>query len=134
MIFIYIFIASLVGISLLCIMRIRRPMNHLQKPSAWYTIHVVDGIYTLHHAFIRWSRPMIRTFLYQALVIYQHLVKRIRQFIRKRIHHVLDYYSPKHDVKYTKNPSSFITEIKDHKDNAERPKDMRSLDEYSEIY
>lgn len=136
MIFVYIFTAGLLGVIILLIISAReqkkRGIVQLQNERYWYNIDVVARYADLHTYFHRVSRPILRNTLHKLLEIYLRVVNKLRRVLRKHIGSLLDHYAKEHDQLYHGQPSQFITEIQEHKNQTDQKKDVTGLDEYSQ--
>ena len=135
MIFVYIFVGALVGMTTLLTIAARSQKTEntgLQNNDYWYSIDLVAIHEKLYIHFHRVSRPIFRSTLHKLLELYLRTVNRLRKVLRKHINALLDHYAKEHDRLYHTKPSRFIAEIQAHKHRVEQEdKDVSSLDEYS---
>ena len=135
MIFVYIFIGSLVGIATLLVIATKGQKNQqvvqLQNSDYWYSIDLVALHDYLYIHFHRVSRPIFRTTIHRLLALYLRTVNNIRKVLRRHINGLLDHYAKEHDRLYHTKPSQFIAEMQAHKKQTEKDKDVSTLDEYS---
>jgi|GEM_PF-1407337 len=137
MFFIYIFIGSILGMTILLV---RAYKNHagvsfrLQNTDYWFSIDVAKVKRRVQTNFHRLSRPIVRSALHKLLEVYLRSIDYVRHMLRKHIKALLHYYAEEHDRLYHVQPSRFLAEMHAHKQETKSGKkeSLKSLDEYSQ--